>query len=143
MFIDLLLKVSWNTKMCPNHQTDVITVIQRKWFHSAVDAKSWSQSGGLSNLFFWCLQCAKISCLEFRVADLGLNAIWYFSLIHSWRLLQGCMLVCCFQEFSILLRGLCLLLIHSKNKQIRCWVFRYLCFHAGFVFIKSVFEIAS
>ena len=87
MFIDLLLKVSWNTKMCPNHQTDVITVIQRKWFHSAVDAKSWSQSGGLSNLFFWCLQCAKISCLEFRVADLGLNAIWYFSLIHSWHLL--------------------------------------------------------
>ena len=26
MFINLLLKVSWNTKICPNHQTDVITL---------------------------------------------------------------------------------------------------------------------
>ena len=40
-------------------------------------------SGGTNNSDFLCLQEVKISDLEFRVADSGLNKIWNFSLMHS------------------------------------------------------------
>ena len=90
-----------------------------------------------------CLQCANNSCLEFKVASMGLNVIRYFSrrlTFCCYRVVGWYVFFYNFPRFFWFSAFICFLPeICGKG----CRIFWIFCFHTCFMFIKSTLEFTG